>query len=191
MDQGHLKPSDSLRSPCCPRTGLMAPPGSSLSLRCCVFMLILFFFFFLLCIFFYTSVVPFQLFPWQDFMVSVVPRLNEECVQKPVTERTHSEGTSQHKGRHSTAGVSFFFLLCLLSVKLCRQSALTASCSSSFVLPYYCNRKCASVCLLYGWHMFLSRMTRVFWASFGEVSGLELEDRSHLSTRLAKTLHFM
>lgn len=33
-------------------------------------------------------------------------RLNEECVQKPVTERTHSEGTSRrtgHRKRRNTA----------------------------------------------------------------------------------------
>lgn len=28
----------------------------------------------------------------------VAQRLNEECVQKPVTERTHSEGTSRRTG---------------------------------------------------------------------------------------------
>lgn len=36
----------------------------------------------------------------------VAQRLNEECVQKPLTERTHSEGTSRrtgHRKLHNTA----------------------------------------------------------------------------------------
>lgn len=127
-----LKPSNSAPPPVRALASsrlLVAPPP----LRCCVFMLIPFGFFGFFCTFilyFYTSVFSFQLFPWQDYVVLVVPRLNEECVQKPVTERTHSEGTSQHKGRRNTAGVSFFScsVSCLLNtVVLCRQSSVSVA----------------------------------------------------------------
>lgn len=77
-----------------------------------VFFFILFQFYYFFCSFLFFIFIRlcfhFTLFPWKDFVVLVVPRLNEECVQKPVTERTHSEGTSQHKGRRKTAGVSVF-----------------------------------------------------------------------------------
>ena len=54
----------------------------------------------------YTWLCFVNLSPWQQFVVLVAQRLNEECVQKPFTERTHSEGTSRrtgHRERHTSA----------------------------------------------------------------------------------------
>lgn len=79
--------------------------------------------FYFLHFFKYTFISFSALFPFPMAMVCglFVRRLNEECVQKPVTERTHSEGTSQHKGHHKrqiAAGVSLS-LFSFLSIKHC------------------------------------------------------------------------
>ena len=77
------------------------------------------FFFFFFYIFFFFFI---HLLPWQCFCGLVAQRLNEECVQKPSPERTHSEGTSrrtEHHKRRNTArrrtrtDVVTPFILCL------------------------------------------------------------------------------
>lgn len=106
-----------------------------------------------------------------------VRRLNEECVQKPVTERTHSEGTSQHKGHHKrqiAAGVSLS-LFSFLSIRHCSLSliAMQSWLQTGHVLfwffPSY-NRNSLSVWLLCVWHISFSRITWVCGVSFWNVT---------------------
>lgn len=80
----------------CLSTGLSALPSP---LRCRVFMLIRSVLFFYVCM--YTYLVLFCLSVAVAVVCGLVAqRLNEECVQKPLTERTHSEGTSRRTGHH-------------------------------------------------------------------------------------------
>lgn len=155
----------------------------------------------------------FQLFPWQDFVVLVVPRLNEECVQKPVTERTHSEGTSQHKGRRNNAGVSVFscsvssLLNTVVSVVSQRNLQTPHLVIVVFLIcfPSYCNRKGLSVSLSLWtsrailptrlpvfWGLRLKHMRRTWRSLALEARGYEFHRRHSQkpSTRLARTLHF-
>lgn len=232
LDQGRngpglpLKPSNSAH-PSCPSTGLLALP-CPLPLRCCVFLLIpfgffLFQFYFIFFVHFLFFIFirlcfHFTLFPWQDFVVLVVPRLNEECVQKPVTERTHSEGTSQHKGRRKTAGVSVFS--CSVSCLIIKHCCFLPSIASQrylqtrhlflfclFCFPSYYNRN-GFVNVLVVWMI----RVRVLAKSNPSLSGLRLKRTgrpwrsltfqadsakslpstvSNPSTQHAKTLHFM
>lgn len=108
------RPSDLLNSTNLPLRPLSEhwPPGFPSPPRCRVFTLIRSLFFFLfIC-----------LLPWHCFCGLVAQRLNEECVQKPSPERTHSEGTSrrtEHHKRRNTArrrtrtDVVTPFVLCL------------------------------------------------------------------------------
>lgn len=81
----------------CLSTGLPALPYP---LRCRVFTLIRSVFIFY-SVFIYTCLVLLCLSVATATVCGLVAqRLNEECVQKPRAERTHSEGTSRRTGRH-------------------------------------------------------------------------------------------